>query len=123
MHRTDGASSAGPSTATSEETSTAGTVRGLRDQGITTRPEYAAGPSGTATATPDNLPKHAYPAIGASDVERKQLATLVARACIAGYELVRLADGTFIASRWGMFRSLDHIAAVEAFLVRVGAPR
>lgn len=56
------------------------------------------------------------------DVDQKQVATLVARAAIAGYELVRLADGTFIASRWGMFRSLDHIAAVEAFLQRVGAP-
>lgn len=52
----------------------------------------------------------------------KHAATLVARAAIAGYELVRLADGSFIASRWGMFRTLDHAAAVEAFLRRVEAP-
>lgn len=56
------------------------------------------------------------------DVDAKAVATLQARAAIAGYELVQLADGSFIASRWSMFRSLDHIAAVEAFLVRVGAP-
>jgi hypothetical protein len=57
-----------------------------------------------------------------SDAEQKQIATLIARAALVGYELVRLADGTFIVSRWSMFRSLDHIAAVEAFLQRVGAP-
>lgn len=54
--------------------------------------------------------------------DTKTVATLQARAALAGYELVHLADGSFIASRWGMFRSLDHIAAVEAFLTRVGAP-
>ena len=40
---------------------------------------------------------------------------------LAGFELVRMADGSFIASRWGMFRNLDHIAAVEAWLARVVA--
>lgn len=55
------------------------------------------------------------------DVDAKTVATLVARAAIAGYQLVQLADGSFVASRWGMFRSLDHAAAVEAFLARVGA--
>lgn len=56
------------------------------------------------------------------DADAKAVATLQARAALAGYELVRLADGSFIASRWGMFRSLDHITAVKAFLTRVGAP-
>lgn len=32
--------------------------------------------------------------------ESKQVAGMVARAAIAGYQLVQLADGTFIASRW-----------------------
>ena len=49
----------------------------------------------------------------------KIIATLRARAALAGYELVNLADGSFIISRWGLFRSLDHIAAVETFLARV----
>ena len=59
---------------------------------------------------------------GESDPDRKARETRVARACLAGYQLVQLADGTYIASRWGMFRPLDHVAAVERFLQRVGAP-
>jgi hypothetical protein len=56
-------------------------------------------------------------------IDDKITATAVARAAIAGYELVRLADGSFIATRWGIFRTLDHMAAVEDFLRRVeGAP-
>ncbi len=62
------------------------------------------------------------PGINESRRDEKMIATFTARAAIAGYELVQLADGTFIVSRWGIFRSLDHIAAVEAFLQRVGAP-
>lgn len=58
-------------------------------------------------------------------LDSKKRATLQARAAIAGYELVALADGSFIISRWGMFRTLDHMAAVEAFLSRIegDAPR
>lgn len=56
------------------------------------------------------------------DADAKAVATLQARAALAGHELVRLADHTFLASRWGMFRSLENVAAVEAFLARVGAP-
>jgi hypothetical protein len=57
------------------------------------------------------------------DADRKLRDTLQARAALAGYELVQLSDDTFIVSRWGMFRSLDHIAAVEHFLQRVEAAR
>lgn len=56
-----------------------------------------------------------------SPADTKLVATLQAQAALAGYELVQLASGDFIVSRWGMFRNLDHIAAVEAFLKRVGA--
>lgn len=56
------------------------------------------------------------------EADRKKAATCIARAALAGYELVQLADGSFIASKWGMFRSLENAAAVEAFLARVGAP-
>lgn len=48
--------------------------------------------------------------------------TLVARAALAGFELVKLADGTWLASRWGMFRGLTNDAEVERFLSVVGAP-
>ena len=56
-----------------------------------------------------------------STVDAKLVDTRQARAALAGYELVHLASGEFIVSRWGMFKSLDHIAAVEQFLQRVGA--
>jgi hypothetical protein len=57
-----------------------------------------------------------------ADAHRKLVATLMARAALAGFELVELADGSFIASRWSLFRSFEHPAAVEQFLRRIGAP-
>lgn len=56
------------------------------------------------------------------DVDAKILSTLQARAALAGYELVQLGTGEFIVSKFGLFRTLDHIAAVETFLQRVRAP-
>lgn len=55
------------------------------------------------------------------EIDPKVISTLQARAALAGYELVALADGTFIVTRWGLLRGLDHVAAVEAFLKRVEA--
>lgn len=52
----------------------------------------------------------------------KACATLQARAALAGFELVKLADGSWLASRWGMFRNLADDAEVERFLRVVGAP-
>lgn len=49
-------------------------------------------------------------------------ATFVARAALAGFELVKLADGSWLASRWGMFRGLADDVEVERFLGVVGAP-
>ena len=57
------------------------------------------------------------------DADRKIYITLQARAALAGFELVCMADGTFLMSRWGMFRPLADVAACEAFLARVGAPQ
>ncbi len=54
----------------------------------------------------------------------KVLATLQARAALAGYELVRMADGSFVVARSGApgtTRALADIAEVEAFLQQVGA--
>ena len=55
------------------------------------------------------------------DVDAKTIATLQAPAAIAGFQLVRMADGSFVAAKWTMTRSLADIAAVDAFLVQVGA--
>jgi hypothetical protein len=49
------------------------------------------------------------------------VATLQARAALAGFQLVQMADGSFVVSRWGMLAPLADCAAVEAFLQRVGA--
>lgn len=49
-------------------------------------------------------------------------ATLIARAALAGFELVKLADGSWLASRWGMFRDIADGEQVERFLSAVGAP-
>lgn len=56
------------------------------------------------------------------DVERKQYLTLQARAALAGFELVVMADGSFVSGRWGKLLLLPDLAAVEEFLIRVGAP-
>lgn len=53
---------------------------------------------------------------------KKADATFIARAALAGFELVRLADGSWFASRWGMFRGLADDVEVERFLSVVGAP-
>jgi hypothetical protein len=57
------------------------------------------------------------------NADRKTSATLQARAALAGHELVQLADGTFLASRWGQFRALATVDAVEAWLERVESKR
>lgn len=58
---------------------------------------------------------------GVADQARKADATLIARAALASVELVRLADGTWIARRWGMVKPLTD-AEVEPWLRRIGAP-
>lgn len=52
----------------------------------------------------------------------KATTTLIARAALAGVELVHQADGTFIARRWGLVKPLGDAAAVEQFLRRIGGP-
>jgi hypothetical protein len=51
----------------------------------------------------------------------KRVATLRARAALAGFELVEMADGSFVIARWTLTRALANLAAVEAFLAQVGA--
>ncbi len=56
------------------------------------------------------------PAVDQDGVTTKRLATLRARAALAGLELACMADGSFRVSRWGLMRSFTDVAAVEAFL-------
>ncbi len=53
--------------------------------------------------------------------DQKAVATATARAALAGFELVQMADGSFVVARWTMTRALPDLAAVEAFLAQVGA--
>ncbi|MBL8288280.1 MAG: hypothetical protein JNL85_09885 [Rubrivivax sp.] len=50
----------------------------------------------------------------------KAYRTLQAQFALRGTELVKLADGSFIAARWGLVRPLATLAEAEAFLVRIG---
>ena len=118
MDQIRGAQGAGTSTPTNDETSTAGTVRGLRDQENTTHAEYAAAPRLAAT-TGQNQTFEAT----AQD-SRKAFATLQARAALAGVSLVRMQDDrgaeVFIASKWALTKELATLAEVEQLLVRIG---
>ena len=53
--------------------------------------------------------------------DQKAIATATAHAAIAGFELVQMADGSFVVARWTMTRALADLASVEAFLRQVGA--
>ena len=55
------------------------------------------------------------------DLDAKTFATLQARAAIAGFELVCMADGSFVIAKWTMTRAFPDTASVESFLVQVGA--
>jgi hypothetical protein len=60
------------------------------------------------------------PNSAATSAPSKADSTLMATAAIAGFELVKLADGTWLAHRWGMFKPLPDAQAVVAWLARVG---
>ena len=51
----------------------------------------------------------------------KSVATLQARAALAGFELVALADGGFLVTKWGLLKTLADLDAAAAFLDQAGA--
>lgn len=53
--------------------------------------------------------------------DAKLFATLQARAAIAGFELVQMADSSFVAAGWTMTRAFTTRADVETFMQQVGA--
>jgi hypothetical protein len=53
------------------------------------------------------------------DAQRKADATLIAEFALAGVELVKLADGTWLAQRWGMFKPLATAQEAMTWLRRV----
>ena len=75
----------------------------------------------TSERAPDAPPPEALTTVD-PDAGRKHWLTLQARAALAGFELVCMADGSVVAGRWGKLLVLADLATVEAFLVRAGAP-
>jgi hypothetical protein len=59
--------------------------------------------------------------------EAKRFATLRAKCALAGWSLIEPRPASqpaaFLATRWGMARSLPDLDAVEAFLEQIGAGR
>lgn len=53
--------------------------------------------------------------------DQKRFATLQARLALRGYVLRKIDGGGFVCSRWGMFRELQNLDAVERFAGLVGA--
>lgn len=56
------------------------------------------------------------------DAVDKRVATLKARAALAGYQLHVVADG-FMVARWGLTHTLPTADEAERWLDRAGAPR
>jgi hypothetical protein len=55
--------------------------------------------------------------------EAKALATLQAKFALQSTELVRLPDGSFVASRWNLVKSLATFEEAERFLQQIGGAR
>ncbi len=51
----------------------------------------------------------------------KTFTTLQAKAALKGWQVERMADGSFVVARWTLTRSLPDLASLEAFLRQVGA--
>jgi hypothetical protein len=61
-----------------------------------------------------------HPDSAAAYADRKALATLAARAKVAGCTLTELSDGGFLLCRWGWAKALPDARAVAAMLGRMG---
>lgn len=59
------------------------------------------------------------PALQDVPADAKRLATLAARAALAGHQCTRAADGSITFSRWARSVTFDDLAEAEAWLDRV----
>lgn len=59
------------------------------------------------------------PAVSPDIDPTKTFATLQAEFALAGHELVRMADGSLLVSRWGLARPLASIEEARTWLARV----
>jgi hypothetical protein len=60
------------------------------------------------------------PIVADLDVDRKSFLTLRARYAMAGFELLELADGSLLATKWNLCRPLPDATAAHRFLRQIG---
>lgn len=82
-------------------------------------PKTEAQAGGTAQGFGETFPVDA-PNCANTEEERKAFATLQAAFALKGFALVKLADHTLIAERWGYVRALDDMNQAAQFLVQIG---
>lgn len=101
-----------------DEASTAGTVRGLRDQQIQREDSANGTPCAQAADHPDNA---------GNQCSDKEFATARAQLAIHGYALQIIGGGggctAYLVSRWNMSCSLPDLVAVHEFAKRAGVRR
>jgi hypothetical protein len=73
----------------------------------------------TTTITNSMVPPTTTPVAATNHAQRKAVATLNAEFALAGVELVKLVDGTWIAQRLGQFKPLHSVAEAAVWLRRV----
>lgn len=54
------------------------------------------------------------------DAQRKAFTTLRARFAMAGFGLIELADGSYLATRWNWCRALPDLHAAACMLKQIG---
>ena len=60
---------------------------------------------------------------GTAAPEEKRLATLTARAALAGVALIADSTPRYLVTRWGLTRELDSLDALERWLEQVAGER
>ena len=89
---------------------------------MTTDQRSTASPGACMLSAPAPAPA---PAAAAAAADATTIATLQARAALAGFTLSVMTDTDglclYLVSRWGMSRTLPDLAGLVAFLRQVGA--
>jgi hypothetical protein len=111
MHSTNSAAAAAAGTCPPEKEAVPGVSTGTGQAVNNQRAEAGASAEGSAG--------HDGTELEAGRLARKALSSLQAEFALAGHELVQLADGSFVASRWGLVRPLATMDAARAFLQQV----
>jgi hypothetical protein len=111
MHSTNSAAAAAAGACTPEKEAVPGVSTGTGQAVNNHRAEVSASAEGSAS--------HDGTEPEASRLARKALSGLQAEFALAGHQLVQLADGSLLVSRWGLVRPLATTDDARAFLQQV----